>query len=166
MWLLNACLDVPKRRFFRSGCIQTRLKFHLLRTLSWIGLSEQPIVDFQNISILCYCGGRWVVAASDFLMANDFLRRSRVFFNIAASNGENIAVMNASNEKKLKRMKMRKKQKKKTSQKSGLFSTLLSWVPAMENRTMKRRKMRKKRKKTKSLTSCFSLTRILLPASL
>ena len=51
------------------------------------------------------------------------------FFNIAvmnASNGENIAVMNASNEKKLKRMKMRKKQKKKTSQKSGLFSTLLS----------------------------------------
>ena len=36
----------------------------------------------------------------------------------------------------------------------------------MENRTMKRRKMRKKRKKTKSLTSCFSLTRILLPASL
>ena len=36
----------------------------------------------------------------------------------------------------------------------------------MENRTMKRRKMRKKRKKTKSLKSCFSLTRILLPASL
>ena len=67
MWLLNACLDVPKRRFFRSGCIQTRLKFHLLRTLSWIGLSEQPIVDFQNISILCISGGRWVVAASDFL---------------------------------------------------------------------------------------------------
>ena len=78
------------------------------------------------------------------------------FFNIAASNGENIAVMNASNEKKLKRMKMRKKQKKKTSQKSGLFSTLLSRVPAMENRTMKRRKMRKKTKKTKSPTSCFS----------
>ena len=39
----------------------------------------------------------------------------------------------------------------------------------MENRTMKRRKrrkMRKKRKKTKLLTSGFSLTRILLPASL
>ena len=36
----------------------------------------------------------------------------------------------------------------------------------MENKTMKRRKIRKKRKKTKSLKLCFSLTRILLPASL
>ena len=92
-----------------------------------------------------------------FLRTSIFFGKVDSFSNIAASNGGNVAVMNASNEKKLKRMRMRKKKKKKTSQKSCSFLT------AMENRTMKRRKMKKK---TKSLKPCYSGTTILLPAVL
>ena len=61
-WLyIYACLNVTFAEVLHCGSIQTRLKFACYKLSLWSVLTEQSIVDIQNISLLYSCGGRWVV---------------------------------------------------------------------------------------------------------
>ena len=107
-----------------------------------------------------------------FLRTSIFFGKVDSFSNIAASNGGNVAVMNASNEKKLKRRKRRFLLW--TSISFGeveSFSNIASSnegnvavMNASNEKKLKRMRMRKKKKKT-SQKSCSFLNITVMSAS-
>ena len=108
-----------------------------------------------------------------FLRTSIFFGKVDSFSNIAASNGGNVAVMNASNEKKLKRRKRRFLLW--TSISFGeveSFSNIaasnegnVAVMNASNEKKLKRMRMRKKKKKKTSQKSCSFLNITVMSAS-